>query len=178
MARANAVVTTTWDDRTRTFTFGVAEAGTFEFRPDDVAEAVADRARLHGFVQRISDGAAMSRNTETGLPATPAEKFARMKAIADHLQTSETWAMAKGVGGGRKADDGGLVVMAMVRAGLVADVNAANAAIADLAIKRGIDRKEAVKLFAGTPEVQVAIGQIKGERAKTDAAGLMAELMG
>lgn len=91
--RSNAVVSTLVREG-GVIVFGVKGAGTFEFDPKVVSTACRERALTHGFIQRISDGAAMSRNPENGAAATPEDKLARMKRIADHYMSGAIeWGM-------------------------------------------------------------------------------------
>lgn len=90
--RANAVVISGIIDGL--LTFSVKGAGGFTFDHTKVSDACLQRAMFHGFIQRISDGAAMSRNPENGQPATPADKLARMQRIADHYMSGAVeWGM-------------------------------------------------------------------------------------
>lgn len=70
-----------------TLTFTVLGAGSFTFDPSKAHANNRARAEVHGWLQRISDGGALSREPKTGKPATPADKMARMRAIADHYQS-------------------------------------------------------------------------------------------
>lgn len=54
------------------------------------------RAVLHGTIQRLSDRAAIGRDKTTGASATPAEKFAAIKALADHYANGGAWELAGG----------------------------------------------------------------------------------
>lgn len=67
----------------------------------DAAKAmdVAQDARMHGFKQKIADAAAMSRNPETGMPATVAEKRAAMESVIASLYAGQ-WNQPKGDGSG------------------------------------------------------------------------------
>ena len=67
-------------------------------------------AVVHGIVQKVSDRAAIGRDPESGLSATPEEKFAAMKACAERLQNGGPW-NAVAVGGTGNA--GGLLYRAM-----------------------------------------------------------------
>ena len=71
--------------------FTVAGAGTFTFDPSGCTEDVEMQATLHGYVQKISDKAAIARDSKTGLSATPQMKYERMKALADHLAGGGSW---------------------------------------------------------------------------------------
>ncbi len=100
--KSNSVIT--HEVAEHVITFHVKQAGSIVFdmtkvHPDNVAHAA-----IHGFIQRISDGAAMSRDPETGQPATPADKHARMQSIAEHYMSGVAeWSMRRegaGVEGG------------------------------------------------------------------------------
>lgn len=105
MARENAVVQCTEIDGGLKFT--VPECGSFVVRLADLSQAVRDRATLHGIKQRISDKAAIPRNTDTGLSATPQQKFEAMRALAEHYGTgTDQWDM-RSAGGGAKAESTG-----------------------------------------------------------------------
>lgn len=108
--KANSVVTHSVADRTITFT--VRDGGTFNLNLETVSDAVLDRAMIHGLIQRISDRAAISRNTETGKPATPFEKFEAMRELSEHYASgSSDWSMRVAA-----RPDGGLLFEALVTA--------------------------------------------------------------
>lgn len=90
-AKTNSVVTHAVEGRV--ITFNVKDAGSFTLDLDACSQAVRDRAMLHGMIQRISDRAAISRDSETGRAATPQEKLDAMKGLADFYATgTEDWA--------------------------------------------------------------------------------------
>ena len=66
--------------------FRVLGAGSFPFDPSGCSDETERTATLHGYVQKISDKAAIPRDAKTGRSATPQAKFTAMKALADHLQ--------------------------------------------------------------------------------------------
>jgi aryl-alcohol dehydrogenase-like predicted oxidoreductase len=56
-----------------------------------------EHAEDYGWLQRLSDTMAMSRDTETGLPATPQDKMARLQTLVDHYMSgSADWNRASG----------------------------------------------------------------------------------
>jgi hypothetical protein len=62
-------------------------------------------AMIYGVGVRVSRMAAIARDTKTGKSATPAEKFARVKACAEHLNSgATTWELARGTTGPRGPD--------------------------------------------------------------------------
>ena len=180
--KANSVITHTIFDRKVKFT--VLGAGEFTFDPDKVSAENRSRAMYHGFIQRISDGGALSRNPDTGKPATAADKLARMQRIADHLESGSTEWKLVSAAPTKKGFDAGLVVEAMIRAlagcGSPEDVDRMVAQT--IAKGRADDREGALKLWASTRQVSEAIVLIESERAARaavlDSDDLMAELMG
>lgn len=101
--KSNSVITTKVEGGV--ITFQVKDAGELLLDTSRVSESNRSRAMLHGFVQRVSDRAAISRNTETGLPATPSEKLAAMKELVEFYETgTEQWAMTRSGGGGVQLD--------------------------------------------------------------------------
>ena len=73
--------------------FTVVGAGSFDFDPSGCTDETEVSATLHGYVQKISDKAAIGRDTETGRPASPQAKFDAMKNMADHLAGGGAWIM-------------------------------------------------------------------------------------
>lgn len=174
-AKANSTITHSMQDGK--IEFRVLNAGSFTFDPDKVSAENRARAMIHGFVQRISDGGALSRNPDTGLPATPADKMARMQRIADHLMSGATeWALRVAAAG---QPDSGLTLMGIMRA-LGIDLETAEARLAKMAAKLGVDRAACIKRLGEAPDVIKAIGEIKAERAaagtKVNASDLLAEM--
>lgn len=92
--KANSIITTTVAGDIITFT--VKDAGALTLDLSKVSPVNATRAMRHGFIQRVSDKAAISRDTKTGLSATPAEKLAAMKTLVDHFMSgTEEWSPAR-----------------------------------------------------------------------------------
>ena len=174
-AKANSTITHSMQDGK--IEFRVLNAGSFSFDPDKVSAENRARAMIHGFVQRISDGGALSRNPDTGLPATPADKMARMQRIADHLMSGATeWALRVAAAG---QPDSGLTLMGIMRA-LKLDLDATERFLAKLMVKWELDRTATIKRLGESPDVVQAIGDIKAERAasqtKVNASSLLDEI--
>ena len=156
--------------------FTVLGAGKFTFDPDKVSAVNRARAMIHGFRQRISDGGALSRNPETGKPATPADKLAKMMRISDHLMSgSDVWEMAAGAPG----LDAGLILLAIMRV-FGKTLEQAEGIIEATMVKRDIERTPALKVWAESKQVAVAMLAIESERiaagTKDDAEDLIAEI--
>ena len=174
-AKANSTITHSMQDGK--IEFRVLNAGSFSFDPDKVSAENRARAMIHGFVQRISDGGALSRNPDTGLPATPTDKMARMQRIADHLMPGATeWALRVAAAG---QPDSGLTLMGIMRA-LKLDLDATERFLAKLMVKWELDRTATIKRLGESPDVVQAIGDIKAERAasqtKVNASSLLDEI--
>lgn len=76
----------------------VLGAGRVEFDPYKAHPNMRARAEYHGWIQRLSDGAAKSRDPLTGRSAQPGEKLVAVQAIANHYQSGvDEWKM-KGAG--------------------------------------------------------------------------------
>lgn len=97
--------------------FSVKDAGELVLDVSKVHVANCQRAELHGFVQRISDAAAMARDSKTGASATPQQKYEAMKKLVEHYHTgSVEWSPARnteGVGRPRVDRDKELLAMAL-----------------------------------------------------------------
>ncbi len=176
--RANATVTVTKLDGK--LHFQVHGAGVLVFDPDKASAQNRAHAMIHGFTQRISDGAALSRDPETGLPATPQAKLERMRRIAEHYESGSTdWAMRAAAG--PKEDDPGLIIMAMMRA-LGRPLEGIEQVLEATQAKRGVDRKAALAEWRKVKQVAEAILAIKAERAAQAATvsvdDLLAEIEG
>ena len=173
MSKANSTIAITHNEDGG-IVFTVKDAGSFTFRPADASEAARTRAMVHGFIQRISDGAALSK--VNGMPAPAGDKLAAMQAIADHYASgTDDWNMTRKAGGGRTFNVGA-VVMGLIEAGKATDVDAANSLVDRLAAHKGIERTAAAKLWAATGEVAEAMARIASRNAPSGADDYLAEL--
>jgi hypothetical protein len=91
--------------------FNVLGVGELRLDMEKLDAAIIHRAAIHGMIQRISDAAAISRNPETGAPATAEKKFAAMQRLVNHYEsgTSE-WSCRPQAGEGQS---GGLLFRAL-----------------------------------------------------------------
>lgn len=64
----------------------------------DLTDQIRAHLMAHGWKQKVADGAAKSRDPETGRSATDGEKISAMRAIAQRLAAG-VWAIAGGGGG-------------------------------------------------------------------------------
>lgn len=173
MARSNQVVAFTQnDDGTQTFKIGDQS---ITFRPDMVSAANRVRAELHGWKQRISDKAALSRDPKTGKSATPEQKFAAVKAIIDHYEAGgDAWEMARVGGvGGRSEASYIMEALANIQGLSVDDMSER---VAQRAEKNGITVDAFLKRVATQSAVATEIARIKhGDADNGDA--LLDDLM-
>lgn len=173
-ARAGSIISTQRMDGKLIFT--VAGAGSLTLDPDKVSAENRSRAMYHGFEQRVRDAGALLRNTDNGASATPADKLEAMRRIVDHLVSGATeWAIKSA---GPKADDSGLVLLAMMRV-KGWDIDTANRKVDEMALAKSIDRKAVLANVAKNPDVIRAIGEIKAERAAKaaiDVSDMFAEM--
>ena len=108
--KSNSTVTTIVDGGQ--ILFSVIGAGSVTLDTAKVSQVVKDLATMHGFKQRISDRAAISRNPETGLAASPQDKLEAMKELVEFYHLGgEDWSMRK-AGGERQT--GGLLVQCLI----------------------------------------------------------------
>lgn len=174
-AKSNSIITHRIIDGKVEFT--VKGEQPFIVDPDKLSAQNRARAMIHGIIQRISDGGALSRNPENGQPATPADKRARMVRIADHLMSGTTeWALKAVVGEGVNV---GLVIRAMIAMGKARDVDHANELIGKLAAKHGVERDAAVKMLADAGDIKAKMLELRAAEVKVTktADDLLADLM-
>ena len=81
--------------------------------PSQLSEPIRAAATLHGLKQKLVDAAAISRNTETGRPATIDDKYQAVKTVFDRITSPDgTWNAVREGGTGTT---GGLLLRALCR---------------------------------------------------------------
>jgi hypothetical protein len=121
-AKSNSIITHSVDDEGN-ITFHVKGAGDVTLKLARVGEANQVRAMRHGFIQRVADAAALSRNTANGQPATPEAKLAAMTRLVEHYNSgSEAWAPEREGGSGPGLDGLALAAVAEATGKSLADV--------------------------------------------------------
>lgn len=178
--KSNSVVTVQQFDNS--LQFDVIGADSIVLNMDKLHPDVLKRAAFHGMKQRIADAAAMSRNPETGQPATPEEKYEAMRALVEHYHSGTAeWSRRGLSGSGAGVQSITLLAIARVKSVEYAD---AVAMVERLAARRTDgDRAEALRLLAKAADVQKAMLEIKAERLaakgdETEAEALLDELTG
>lgn len=110
--KSNSIITHTaavTDQGYNEITFTVRGAGQVTVDFEMLHPTIVARAAVHGMIQRISDAAAISRNTENGLAATPADKLLAMEKLVAHYHSgTDQWSRVQS--GGPK---GGLLFKAL-----------------------------------------------------------------
>lgn len=115
-AKSNSVITHAlerYEGGQTLIVFKVKDAGEIRLDMAKLNPAVIERAAIHGLIQRISDAAAISRNPETGLPASVLDKGAAMSALIDHYHSGTAEWKRAGSGAGAVR---GLLLEALVQA--------------------------------------------------------------
>ena len=138
----------------------------------NLSEGAIEAAFWQGLRKRVTDGAALERDSNTGLSATPAAKHARMTKIAEHLNSGGAWAMG-GVGGGISEST---IITALARAKYAGDEAATRLAVDGLVARKGGDRKEVIAGLAATPTIVRELAAMKAERIGVDADDLLDDL--
>lgn len=162
--KVNAVVTANWAGSV--LTLAVAGAGAVVFDMDAAGAVLVERAAMHGFEQRLRDRAAMSRDTKTGLSASPQDKFDRIKALADHYAAGGEWEMRSG-GGGKKSDVDWIIEALAAIKGV--DVETMRGRVIAAAEKRGITAEKYAKQVGTGADVAAKVAALKyGESDEAD----------
>jgi hypothetical protein len=158
----------------------------FDFELPSEGSANYQQAALHGFVQKISDRAAIGRDPETGASATPEEKFAAMKECADRLMSGGPWNAVQTGGAGAQ---GGLLYRAMraLYPNAWSDKVSFAAYIAQKAISESarlgkrVSETDVRNGLMATKKIAKEIDRIRQEEGKAlaiDAGGMLQELEG
>lgn len=171
--KSNSVVTVQQDGAR--LTFDVRGAGVFVF---DTAKVHADnmaKAAMHGWKQRLSDAAALSRNADNGQPASPAEKLAAIQSLGNwYMEGGAEWARVGGGGGGLS------ITIEAIAAIKGVEYDAAEGYVADFAKRKFEgDTKKALAFLREGKRVAEKIAELRAARApapKVDADNALDEL--
>lgn len=124
--------------------------------PEELGTEIRNAALLHGLKQKLVDAAAISRNTETGRPATVSDKYEAVKAVYDRLLAGQWNATREGGG----TATGGLLLQALCR--MYAGRKTAEELKAFLADKTDAEKAALRK----NPRIAQHIADIRAEQAK------------
>lgn len=124
----------------------------------DLSPSIIAQAVLHGLKQKLVDAAAISRNPETGRPATVMDKYEAVKVVYDRLLAGQWNATREGGG----TATGGLLLQALCR--MYAGRKTAEELKAFLADKTDAEKAALRK----NPRIAQHIADIRAEQAKDD----------
>ncbi len=86
----NAAIQTTVDGTGLVLTFSNGKR--LSLHLSQLSSVISEAATMHGLKQKLVDAAAISRNTETGRPATIEDKYAAVKEVYDRIVSLDgTW---------------------------------------------------------------------------------------
>lgn len=176
--KANSIMTWTQQDGKLVCT--VAGAGEVSFDPDKVSAVNRARFMLHGMKQRAADGAALLRDPETGLSATPEEKLASVRRIVEHYEAGgDDWNLRTAEP--KTEGDGTWLAKALVHLGKAATIEAATALILKFAnAKHGGQLGPARKALMAASDIAKAVLDLKAAavaaNSKTNSDDLLGEL--
>jgi hypothetical protein len=169
--KSNSAIVTTVDAEGR-LVFEVIGAGVLKFDPKKAAGECRAKAERHGWFQRISDAAAMSRTDDEGniIPRSDIAKakLAAMTKVAAHYETGTTEWSRVAEGGPR----GGILFRALSRMYADKTADQVHAFIA------GLSKKQQAALRA-SPKVAAVIRDMESETVKDstiDADALLAQI--
>ncbi len=178
--RKSVITTTVSEDQTR-ITFHVKGAGELVLDLGKVNSAILTRARTHGFIQRVSDKAAIPCDTTTGKPATPGMKLEAMRAMVEHFESGASeWNIKRAEGAGRKPKDGlDPLVIAAVCEVTGKDETAVRAIIAAGAEAKQVKPAQYLGALAGAAKVKAVVERLREEQlasSELDGDELLGEL--
>lgn len=160
-------------------TFHIKGAGDLHLDLSKVAEEIRARAMVHGFIQRISDKAAIPCDTTTGLPATPAMKLEAMRGMVEHFMSGSADWNVKRAEGTRKPKDGlDPIIIAAVCEVTGKDEAAIRATIAAGATSKGIKPAQFLAALANAAKVRVVVERLRAEAAPDLDGDALLEGMG
>ena len=152
--------------------YDVAGVGKLVFDPAKASAENRSRAMMtRSFSDRIGDAAALPRDKDTGLSASPQDKYDAMKAIVDHLESGSTEWNIK-AGDRATIGDGHWLAKAMVELGKARDPAHAAERIKALADRdhKGQLGKARAALMASVP-VGTRANEMKAEALLEKPAG-------
>ena len=167
-AIAATIVTNEIDGRPCALHLKFANGQELAITASQLSNHVMEYAIFHGLKQKLVDAAAISRNQETGRPATVEDKYQAVKTVYDRLLAGQWNAVREGGGA-----TGGLLLQALVR--MYAGRKTAEELKAFLADKSDAEKTALRK----NPRVAAIIEDIRAETGKAaniDTDELLGEL--
>lgn len=189
MAKTNGIIS--YEIEGSVLTFAVRGAEAFDIDAQVVCDAspdghvvmawavMSDTARacfINGLKQKIADRAAIPHDPDTGLAATPQEKFEAMFETAERLANGGPWNVGRE---GGKLATGGILSSAMMRLWPVAFPKRSDVAahIKAKAAEANVKPADVKRSLESTPKIAAMIAQIRAEMPVTvDVSGMLEEL--
>lgn len=174
-AQSNFTITTERERPDGTILFKVKDAGEFIFDPAKASDGNRLRAMRHGFVQRISDAAARSKDTATGVGAPPAVKLAAMRVLADHYMSgAEGWSPER-EGGGPGLDG---VALAAVAEATGKTVEQVRLMVAEGSAKKSMTQRDYLAALGTAEKVKPILERMRAAAVGVSGDDLLAEATG
>lgn len=149
--KSNSVITHEVDEARGRITWRVVGEEPLTLDLAALSDGVKARAMIHGLVQRVGDRAAISRDPETGRPATPADKRARMAGLVEHLMAGGDWEMGRAKGGtSTSRNDPVIAAVAEIQG---TDYATMAERVKAMAEKRGVKPRAIIARLATQPDV-------------------------
>jgi hypothetical protein len=171
-AKSNSVVTHGLEDGDNVIVFKVKDAGELRLDLRKVSDAVRAAAIKNGFVQRVADAAALSRNTTTGKSATPQEKYESMKRLVDHYNSgAEEWRVT--------SEGAGLdsIVIAAIAEVTGKGIEETKALVTKQAEAKKLSARAYLAVLATSKAVAPVVARIRSAGTGVDAEEALDELM-
>lgn len=161
-----SVITTEVSAGNDRITFKVKGAGELVLDLANVDAQVIARATIHGFIQRVSDKAAIPCDTQIGKPATPEMKLEAMRGMVEHFMSGSSEWNVKRAEGARKPKDGlDPLIIAAVCEVTGKDEVAIRATIAAGATAKGIKPAQFLAALGGAGKVRAVVERLRAEQA-------------
>lgn len=168
MIKSNSTVSVTVAEDRQSIQFTALGSGSVTLHIAKVSVKNREHAALHGFIQKVRDGAAIARSAVDGKSATPTEKLNAMRAIVEHLELgTDDWSSRTRAGGRIGADESYLSI-AMQE---LYPEKSADEVRAFVVGKTAEERKALLMV----PKIKAIVDRIKGDAVKdVDAEALLA----
>lgn len=177
--KSNSVITHAVSADGKRVVFTVLGHGDVELDLTKVSAECMQQAAIHGWIQRISDAAAIERADKDGNIIPTAEltriKYERMNDLCTHYESGTTeW---KRNGGGDGSGARSLTILAIARVKEVDYARAEEMVGRHAEMHTKGDRKKALALLRKSAKVQAAMQEIRDERASRAASDVDVDAM-
>lgn len=169
--KANSVITSRLAEGGGAIIFTVKGEGELTLDLGRIAPANRQRAELHGWVQRISDAAAIPFNKEEGRYATPGEKFEAMRALVEHYHEGGVeWGRKTAKGGAPKVTSEDLLILRAVAEVQGCEVATMRERVKEMAEKREVTQRAYLgAILAKSASVKAVVERLRAEQPAAGA---------